>query len=144
MPLPRVLYQSVKNTSPNGCQGCNVGTFFIWDYFTSFFAFLWLHRCIVCNDCNAVYSLLMLFLWSVIECYQYSLWHYINLNLRRVWKGIRRWAGPELFANLHAVAIVSGRVTREFRRDHAHEPHRHVVVLPASFDWLVVYIDGHP
>ena len=81
MPLPRVLYQSVKNTSPNGCQGCNVGTFFIWDYFTSFFAFLWLHRCIVCNDCNAVYSLLMLFLWSVIECYQYSLWHYINLNI---------------------------------------------------------------
>ena len=46
-----------------------------------FFAFLWLHRRIVCNDCNAVYSLFISFLWSVIECYQYSLWHYIYLNL---------------------------------------------------------------
>ena len=35
------------------------------------FAFLWLHRCIACNDCNAVYSRLVLFLWSVIECHQY-------------------------------------------------------------------------
>ena len=51
-----------KNTSPNGCYGCNVVTFFTWYYFTSFFfAFLWLHRRIVCNDCNAVYSRLMLF-----------------------------------------------------------------------------------
>ena len=70
-----------KNTSPNGCHGCNVVSLFIWDYFTSFFAFLWLHRCIVCNDCNAVYLRLMLFLWSVIECYLCSLWHYINLNI---------------------------------------------------------------
>ena len=46
-----------------------------------FLLLLWLHRRIVSNDCNAVYSLLILFLWSVIECYQYSLWHYINLNL---------------------------------------------------------------
>ena len=45
------------------------------------FIFLWLHRCIVCNDCNAAYSRLMLFLWSVIECYLYSLWHYTNLNI---------------------------------------------------------------
>ena len=47
----------------------------------SFLPFLWLHRRIVCNDCNAVYSRLMLFLWSVIECYQYRLWHNINLDL---------------------------------------------------------------
>ena len=44
----------------------------------SFLHFSWLHRRIVCNDCNAAYSRLMLFLWSVIECYQYSLWHNIN------------------------------------------------------------------
>ena len=43
--------------------------------------FLWLHMCIVCNDCNASYSRLMLFLWSVIECYLYSLWHYINIDI---------------------------------------------------------------
>ena len=36
-----------------------------------FLRFLWLHRCIVCNDCNAVYSRLVLFLWSVIECHQF-------------------------------------------------------------------------
>ena len=46
-----------------------------------FLPFLWLHRRIVCNDCNAVYSRLMLFLCRVIECYQYSLWHNINLDL---------------------------------------------------------------
>ena len=44
-------------------------------YLILFCLFLWLHRRIVCNDCNAVYSRLMLFLWSAIECYQYSLWH---------------------------------------------------------------------
>ena len=52
-----------------------------WIILHHFFAFLWLHRCIVCNDCNAAYSHLMLFLWSVIECYLYSLWHYINLDI---------------------------------------------------------------
>ena len=50
-------------------------------FYLFFCLFLWLHRRIVCNDCNAVYSRLMLFLWSVIECYQYSLWHNINLDL---------------------------------------------------------------
>ena len=50
-------------------------------YLILFCLFLWLHRRIVCNDYNAVYSRLMLFLWSVIECYQYSLWHNINLDL---------------------------------------------------------------
>ena len=71
-----------KNTSPTGCHGCNFVTFFTWNYFSPFFLpFLWLHRRIVCNDYNAVYSRLMLFLWSVIECYQYSLWHNINLDL---------------------------------------------------------------
>ena len=38
---------------------------------TSFLLLLWLHRCIVCNDCNAVYSRLVLFFWSVTECHQY-------------------------------------------------------------------------
>ena len=41
-------------------------------------AMYWLASMVVAG---AVYSRLMLFLWSVIECYQYSLWHYINLNL---------------------------------------------------------------
>ena len=50
-------------------------------YLILFCLFLWLHRRIVCNDCNAVYSRLMLFSWSAIECYQYSLWHNINRDL---------------------------------------------------------------
>ena len=50
-------------------------------FYLFFCLFLLLHRHIVCNDCNAVYSRMILFLWSIIECYQYSLWHYINLNI---------------------------------------------------------------
>ena len=49
-----------------------------WIFAFEILHFSWLHRRIVCNDCNAAYSRLMLFLWSVIECYQYSLWHNIN------------------------------------------------------------------
>ena len=74
MPFSRVLYQSGANTSPNGRHGCNVVTFYIWDYFTLFLLFCDC-VCIVCNDYNAV-------------CYQYSLWHYdikpIHVNLKLV------------------------------------------------------------
>ena len=45
MPLPRVLYQSGKNTSRNEHYGRNIVTFYIWDYFTLFFIFVWLHVC---------------------------------------------------------------------------------------------------
>ena len=39
-------------------------------------------------------SCLMLYLWSVLECYQYSLWRYIklvNLNLKPKWRQCLLW-----------------------------------------------------
>ena len=81
VPLPRVLYQSGQKHLSKWMSRLQWTHFLYMGLFYLFFVCLWLHKRIVCNDCNTVYSRLMLFLWSVIECYQYSLWHYINLNL---------------------------------------------------------------
>ena len=81
VPLPPVLYQSGKTPLQMDVTAAMLSLSSYGIILHHILLFLWLHRCIVCNDCYAVYSRLKLFLWSVIECYLYSLWHYINLNI---------------------------------------------------------------
>ena len=81
--LSSCIFPKNLSTFLNGRHGYNTVSFFVWEYFT-YFLFLWLHRNIVYNDSNEVYSRLTLFLWSVIQCFQYSLWHYISLNIAPV------------------------------------------------------------
>ena len=74
------------------------------------FNWLYLNARIVCNDCIAVYSCLMLFLWSVLKCYQYSLWRYIkfvnlNLNLKKTWRQIHHLI-CHVYAGLLMTAIL--------------------------------------